>query len=141
MGFFTSRECLIAGPILKRKKLIGVSSSCGHDNIKNFSPYIYTIIPPMSAFTDKVLEYFNQKNDLGKVYAVYQPTDVYSEISFFQFKTKNQKSIIEIPVASDGQFDITKFSGDQNQIRTIIFFTLSIAVCKNYDGFVRSWIH
>ncbi len=130
LGLFTSRECLIAGPIFKKNKLIGISSSCGHDNITQFSPYLYTIIPPVSKFSEMVSNYLNNKRDTGKIFIFYQPTDVYSQTGLNTFKTKFTKPIIEIPVESDGQFDINKFSIYKNDNVTIVFFTYPLPSVK-----------
>lgn len=130
LGFFTSRECLIAGPILKKNKLIGISSSCGHDNIRQFSPYLYTIIPPISAFSDKISTYLNENHNSGKIFVIYQPTDVYSKTASTAFKKRVSKPIIEIPVASDGNFDINKFSNNISEKFTIVFFTYPLPSAK-----------
>jgi len=102
LGLFTSRECLIAGPFFKNNKLIGISSSCGHNNIQQFSPYLYTAIPPISEFSNKTADYMNSINNSGRVIGIYQPTDVYSQTGFNYFKKKYTKPVIEVPVESDG---------------------------------------
>lgn len=130
LGLFTSRECLIAGPIFMKNKLIGISSSCGHNKIEEFSPYLYTIIPPISEFIAKIAVYLNQKIDAGNIIAIYQPTDVYSETEFYNFKKQFTKQIIEIPVGSDGQFDINKFSKLRGKKSTIVFFTYTLPSAK-----------
>ncbi|MCA0402711.1 MAG: ABC transporter substrate-binding protein [Proteobacteria bacterium] len=130
LGFFTSRECLIAGPILKKNKLIGVSSSCGHNNIRKFSPFLYTIIPPINVFSDKISTYLNENNNLEKIFVIYQPTDVYSETASSSFRKKIKKPIITIPIASDGSFDIKKFPNNINENFTIVFFTYPLPSAK-----------
>jgi ABC-type branched-subunit amino acid transport system substrate-binding protein len=130
LGLFTSRECLIAGPVLKKNKLIGVSSSCGHDNIKKFSPYLYTLTPSVADFSDKISSYLNESKDRGKIYALYQPTDIYSETGFIDFKKKYTKQIIEILVESDGRFDRNRFSNPRNEKFTIVFFTYPLPSAK-----------
>jgi hypothetical protein len=121
LGLFTSRDCLIAGPILKKNKTVGISSSCGHDDINQFSPYLYTIIPSLSEFIDVTAKYLNKTKNLGRVIVIYQPTDVYSAAGFHEFQIKFNKKIIEVPVGSDGQLDLSKFSIAGEQV-TIVFF-------------------
>lgn len=130
LGLFTSRECLIAGPIFKKNKLIGISSSCGHNNIKEFSPFLYTIIPPVSEFSDKISKYLGEKNDTGEIFVLYQPTDVYSATSFNLFKSKYKKAFVEVPIESDGQFDVNKFSKNKNGMITLVFFTYPLPSAK-----------
>jgi ABC-type branched-subunit amino acid transport system substrate-binding protein len=130
LGLFTSRECLISGPLLKRNKIIGISSTCGHDNISLFSPYLYTIIPAISVFSNKTSTYLNEHPSSEKLFVIYQPTDVYSKTSHEVFKKGIKKPIIEIPVTSNGHFDINKFSISSNERFTIVFFTYALPSAK-----------
>lgn len=130
LGLFTSRECLIAGPIFKKNKLIGISSSCGNDNIKQFSPYLYTIIPPVSVFSEKISTWLNENHNSGKIFVIYQPTDVYSVTASAAFKKKFTKPIVEIPVASDGRFDMSQFSNTIDEQSTIVFLTYPLPSVK-----------
>lgn len=129
LGFFTSRECLIAAPILKKNKLVGISSTCSHDRLRQFSPYFYTIIPPLSIFSDKISGYLNENANSEKIYAIYQPTDVYSRNTTFAFKKGITKPIIYIPVTSDGRIDISKFSNTNDKF-IIVFFTYALPSAK-----------
>lgn len=130
LGLFTSRECLIAGPIFKKNKLIGISSSCSSDNIKQFTPYLFTIIPPLSKFSYEIANYLNKRKDLGKVILIYQPTDVYSQLSYNYFKEKFNNSSLDVQVDSDGQFNLNTFDFTSNEKLTIIFFTYPLPSAK-----------
>src|SRR5579872_1537574 len=123
LGLFTSRDCLIAGPLLVKNKIIGVSPSCSDDKEISFSPYLYTAVPQLNEFSIKIGDYLNKRNDLGLTFVIYQPTDIYSITGFNEFKKIFTKPIVEIPVTSDGQFDIKKLSYKKGKQATIIFFT------------------
>jgi len=130
LGLFTSRECLIAGTFLIDKKLIGISSSCGHDNIGKFSPYLYTETPPVSAFSSRYAKYLSEEYPSGEIIAVYQPTDIYSKSGFDYFKANFNKPVVEVPIESDGQFNTKAFDDFHGKKYTIIFFTYPLPSAK-----------
>ena len=130
LGLFTSRECLIAGPILMENKTIGISFICGHDDVAKFFPYIYTATPPISKAERFITDYLNKQPNLGKVFAVYQPTDIYSEGEFSQFKKMFAKPVEEVQVQSDGKFDISKISYRKGEPITFVFFVYPLPSVK-----------
>lgn len=123
LGLFTSRDCLIAGPIFKRNKLIGISSSCGHNDIQNFSPYLYTIIPPLSQFTDVIINYLNANSANKKIFVIYQPTDIYSNTAYQDFKIKFKQAFFEIPITYDGSLSTDLLANYRTIPKIIVFFT------------------
>lgn len=130
LGFLTSRECLIAGPVLVKNKIIGISFICGHDNVNNFHPYLYTATPSISQASKIVVDYLHRSPQFGKIFAVHQPTDTYSESEFTQFKSKFKGQIVEVPIDSDGQFDSNLISYKPGEKATLAFFTYPLPSVK-----------
>jgi len=122
LGLFTSQDCLVSGPILKKNKTIGLSSSCSDNHIDNFFPYIYTAVPKLSNFSKTVAKYLNKKNH-DAIYAFYQPSDVYSDSGFNAFKKYVKKPVTSIPVSSSGSFDLKLLHMNTKSESTIVFFT------------------
>lgn len=130
LGLVTSRACLIAGPILRKYKTISISPICGHDSVGNFYPYLYTATFPISKEAEVIIDYLNKRKKPGKIFAIYQATDIYSMAEFSQFKKRCSKIITEIPLSSDGQFDVSKFQPIKGEENTLIFFTSPLPSVK-----------
>lgn len=123
LGLFTSKDCLIAGPILKENKTIGLSPSCAVDKIKQFMPYLYSATPDLDNFSKKVAERIDDDVQEGVVFAFYQPSDIYSTSGYKAFKKNVNKKIIEVPVNSSGEFDSKLLSVVANNKSSMVFFT------------------
>jgi|GEM_PF-2905510 hypothetical protein len=123
LGLYTSRDCLIAGPILKKHKIIGVSPSCGDDSENQYLHYIYTATPPLSTPIYKIAKYLNNDKHTGKVVVIYQLTDFYSLTAMKQLKSRLSKPFIKIPVTFSGSFDIKKLSFAKSNPATLVFLT------------------
>lgn len=130
LGLFTSRECLIAGDILRKNKIVGISPICGHDDVGRFYPYIFTGTHPISVAADITVDYINNMQNSGKIFAIHQPTNVYSEAEFSQFMKRFSKPITVIPVDSGGKFDIDKFLYKKDEAVTLVFFTYPLPSVK-----------
>lgn len=131
LGLLTSRECLIAGPVLVKNKTIGISFICGHDEVNNFYPYLYTATPSIDRASQVVVNYLEQQSPFNnKIFAIYQPTDTYSEAEFSQFKSKFKAPIIEVPVDSEGQLDINLLSYKPGEKVTLVFFIYPLPSVK-----------
>lgn len=122
LGLFTSQDCLVSGPILKKNKTIGLSSSCSNNRIDAFFPYIYTVVPKLSDFSKVVAKNIDVKN-ANVIYAFYQPSDVYSYSGFAAFRKYFKNPVVGVPVGSDGNFDLNLLNVGGKNKYTIIFFT------------------
>ena len=122
LGLYTSRDCLVSGPILEKNHTVAISSSCSDNHISDFFPYIYTAVPKLSDYSSDVANYLNEDSDTGTIYAFFQPFDVYSNSGFSAFQKAIKKTIIQIPVSTTGEFDISKIDINDKK-STIIFFT------------------
>lgn len=134
LGLFTSQDCLVTGNILKKNKIIGLSSSCSDNHIQEFFPYLYTAAPKLSDFSKMVADYTNTHNT-GDIYALYQPSDAYSNYGFMSYKKFTKKDIIPISVSSNGNINLEPINS--NKMKTIIFFTYplpSAQILVNLDG-------
>lgn len=123
LGLFTSQDCLISGPILKKNRIIGFSSSCSDDQISKFFPYVYTAVPKLSDFSKEVAKYINRTKTMGVIYAFYQPSDIYSSSGFNAFKKYIKKTLISVPVSSSGNFNLKALKQYTQGQSSIIFFT------------------
>lgn len=130
LGLFTSRECLIAGDILKKNKIVGISPVCGHDDIGKFYPYLFTGSHAISVGAETAVNYITGLQNTGKIFAIHQPANLYSDAEFTQFMQKFSKPVIEVLVDSDGKFDITKFSYSKDEPVTLVFFTYPLPAVK-----------
>lgn len=74
LGLYTSRECVLAGPILKKKDLIAISPSCSHDKIRSYYPHITTFVPSLESYSKAIVERVGTK----KILVVRQKSDLYS---------------------------------------------------------------
>lgn len=122
LGLFTSQDCLVSGPILMKNKTIGLSSSCSDNRIAQYYPYIYTAVPKLSDFSEKIAEYTDKQNS-NIIYAFYQPADIYSDTGFKAFKQYSHKTVIGIPVSSSGNFNSNLLKTSKQKNLTLIFFT------------------
>lgn len=130
LGLVTSRECLIAGPVLKKNKLIGISPCCGHDKINQFYPYLYVGSAPLSIEVSTIIQHLKQENKEDNIYVIYKPTNVYSHEMFLQFQKQYTKKFTKIEISSDNTFDIKKFSYAKNTPATLVFFTYPLPSIK-----------
>ncbi len=121
LGLFVSQDCLIAGPLLKRNKKMGLSSSCSDDKIAKFYPYLYTAAPKSSGFSQQVADYVNHLQNAGTIYAFYHPANVYSQTEFDSFKQTIKKPFASIPIDSNANFNVKMLQGKQPF--TLVFFT------------------
>lgn len=126
LGFFTSSDCLIAGPMLYKNKIVGISPSCSTDKITQFYPYLYTAVPPLNKFNKVMINHLNNKLNLGKIFFIYQPTDIYSTLSYENVMENFHKNFTTIPLGSDGDFDLNLFSFGKNETVTFVFFTYPV---------------
>lgn len=141
LGLFTSRDCLIAGKILKKNKTIALSSSCSNEQIKKYYPYIYTMTPKQLNYSKAVANYLNANMDANKIYAFYQPSDIYSRDGFKHFHNNLEKKVIPVPVKNDGSFDLATFKNTDTDTDTeklyYVFFTYplpSAQIISRLDG-------
>lgn len=123
LGLFTSQDCLVSGPILKKNKVIALSSSCSENHIANFLPYVYTAVPRLSEFSQAMADYVNRNNDIGTIYVFYQPSDVYSSSGFKAFQQYVSKPIKVIAVDLSGNYNLKAVRSCKDQVATFIFFT------------------
>lgn len=130
LGIITSRECLIAGPYLQNNKVVGISSCCGHDAITKYYPYLYAGVPPISKEAEAIVAHLLKNKNNGTVFAIYQPTNVYSIAQFSYFKQKYPREFVAVVVGSDGQFDLEKFKQNKNKPQTLLFFTYPLPSVK-----------
>jgi hypothetical protein len=130
LGLVTSRECLIAGPSLKAKKIIGISPICGHNDINKYFPYLYSASPPISQDAKIIVNYLDHIVGQEKIFVIYQPTNLYSEAEFSQFKKRLSKDFTTIPVDIDDQIDYNKLSYNADDKIIIIFFTYPLSSMK-----------
>lgn len=130
LGLITSKECLIAGPILQKKKIIGVSPCCGHDSIGKYYPYLYAGGPPLSKEASAIVEYLKKVSDIGKIFVIYKPADVYSEEVFTQFKNKFHSPFVEVRISTDGEANLKDFSYQPQEKIFLLFFTYPLASIK-----------
>ena len=129
LGFIISHECFISSPILKKNQIIGLSTTCSHDDIERFFPFLYSAHPPVSKQIDKIVERLNKTSSPGGIFVVHQPTELYSEAQFKQFQQKFTGKFIDVPIDTDAQFDIKKILAN-NKDASIIFFTYPLPSTK-----------
>lgn len=126
LGLITSRDCLTAGPILKKDKIIGLSPACADQSITDFSPFVYTASPVLSKYIKKLVEYLNQKSNIGKIYVVYKPDSLFSIAALQSFRTLMDKKFLLIPVSAEGVFDPRLLKSLKNSSGTIVFLIYSL---------------
>jgi len=137
LGLFTSQDCLITGNKLKKNEIIALSPSCSNENIKRFFPYIYSMTPDQSSYSKAVADYLNRKNAEVKIYAFYQPSDIYSRDGYKYIKHFVNKEIISVEVKTNGSFDLKKFDNLKDKEAYLVFFTYplpSVQVISKLDA-------
>lgn len=130
IGIVSSRECLIAGPLLKKNKVIGMSASCGHDTIDKYYPYLYSTDRRLSECIDAVTNHINASHEVENIFVFEQATDIFTETEFVQLKHKIIKPFVTIPIGKDAYFDLTKFDDIKGKPITLVFFTYPIQTIK-----------
>ena len=79
VGFYTSRECLLAAEVLKnRNDTILVSPTCGHEDLMKYRGRIYTGVPSLKNYIIEESKFLKSKK-YEQIYIVHSPTDVYSQ--------------------------------------------------------------
>lgn len=130
LGFIISHECFVAGPILKKNKVIGLSTTCSHDDIGRFFPFLYSAHPPVSQQIDVLVDYLGKTQGLGTVFVVHQPTELYSEAQFNQFRKKFPGKFVEVLVGLDAHFDRNQLLVQSGENAAIVFFTYPLPSIK-----------
>ena len=101
LGFYISRECLLVGPILKENKVVGFSPGCAHNRINEYFPYLMTAVPSLESYLKTVSDYLNGREE--KIFVFYQPSDVFSRISYAELRKNVNKEIVEIKIDRSGR--------------------------------------
>lgn len=130
LGIGTSRECLIAGPLLQNNKVIGISAACAHNDISKYYPYLYTTSPSVNKEAWYIANYINTMAHVSKVFVIEQPTNVYSQAIFVQLKKQLGEKFVDVPVDSEGNFDFSKLSHNPKEPTAIILLTYPLQSVK-----------
>jgi hypothetical protein len=138
LGLTNSRDCLLAGELLQKNKVVGVSANCMHNAVAKFNHYIYTGSQSLNDYFAVIADYLHKTPNLGSIYAVYRPADIYSSESLKSLKRKYLGEVTEITVTKDGEFDITKLLAAKESAKTLIICTyplLAAKVISNLDKY------
>lgn len=100
LGIYTSRECLLAGPILKKYGAIAISPTCGHNDILKYYPFLFTAVPKIEDYGVSLSGYINNSN-ADEIFIFYQST-VYSRLFYNKFKKIKNKKIRFVKLDKDG---------------------------------------
>lgn len=87
VGLITSKDALIAGPLLKENKLIGFSSTATNSRISQYYPYLMSASTSSSSYTKSVVQWIKKMN-LKKVAVISKPSSVYSRFFSDEIKRK-----------------------------------------------------
>jgi len=123
LGLYTSHDCMVAGPLLKKYHLIAISPTCGASMEKQFVPYLYAAASSLKNCVKRMSQYVSKHSNQAPIFAIYQDSGVYSDNGFQIFEKMTERKIVPINVASDGQFDLSKFANLKNKKATLVFFT------------------
>lgn len=106
IGLYTSRECMIAGPLLAGTDVTILSPTCGHPDIIKSYPHVFTGVPSAAHFA-KALARDLDSVAAEDLFTFYQPTEVFSKASYSAFNSF-RRSGRRIEVDREGHI------GDQN---------------------------
>lgn len=127
LGINPSRECLILGPILKKKKIVGIANACCHDKINDFYPFLFSIAPDVNKYTDEVIKLLNEMPKGEKVFLVYQPTKVYDIEAYKKFKEKYHGPTKDIEVDDELHINFDGFDLKPAESAIFVFFPFPLA--------------
>ena len=123
LGLFTTPECSVAAPLLKKNKIFGISSGCANNRLKEYKPYLYTATPSLKNYMDKVASYLNNTNGLGKIYIIYQPANIYDVQQLKELKKLLEKPYKKITVSPEIVFNLDQLKDTNNKKQTFVFLT------------------
>ncbi|MFZ9596603.1 MAG: ABC transporter substrate-binding protein [Bdellovibrionia bacterium] len=87
VGLVTSKDALLAGKELQRRKIVGFSSTATVDELDQFFPYVLSASSSQLSWV-KAMSAFLENKSFQKIFFITQPTDVYSV--FFAQKLKKK---------------------------------------------------
>ncbi len=133
VGIYTSRECLLAGPILKEKKVALLSPTCGTDELRKFSPFVRTGVPSIAEYSRQVADII-KKSPKSEVIVFHQPAELFSEISFREFKARFGREFTTVSLDRDGVMPDAVLNQIVNENKkgpkTFVFFTYPLVSAK-----------
>lgn len=103
IGMGSSKECLIAGPSLLKNKIFGFSPTCGHENISNFYPYLFTGVPSLQQYAKAITSFINKKSKSHQIVLIKQKAEVYSTSLYNSLTKALNKNYISIEFSKDGK--------------------------------------
>jgi ABC-type branched-subunit amino acid transport system substrate-binding protein len=102
VGLYTSRECLLVGPVAVQKNVLVLSPTCGHNDIEKHHPHILTGVPAIRDYIHATVSRL-ESMPTGTVFVFYQPTDVFSEVSYSSFKKAYIGKYHTVAIDRDGK--------------------------------------
>jgi len=127
LGINPSRECLILGPKLQRKQIVGIANACCHDKITEFYPFLFSIAPDVDKYIDETIALLNKTPEVGRVFLIYQPTEIYDIEVYKKFKEKYHKPTSDIEVDHEKHVNFNGFELKAGDPATFVFFTFPLS--------------
>lgn len=138
LGLYTSKECLLAGPIIKKYNGLIISPTCGHNDIEKWSGYIYSLVPSIEKYTEEIAV-FTKTFQNNSILVVWQPTDMFSSFSYKEF-TKTSGSNFKT-IQLDKQGNIYKDDLEnvmQKSYSLIVFLTYPVPALKFLNSAIQT---
>jgi len=131
VGLYTSKECLLIGPIAKKNNAIIISPTCGHPDIEQFNGNIFTLVPSLETYMNFVSKALSDEDKKDKdMLVIFQPSDLFSNKSYLLFKSKYMGNIKSLRLNSDGDFYKEDLNLLAQKYTTIHILTYPIVAAK-----------
>lgn len=127
LGINPSRECLLLGPLLQQKKIVGIANACCHDKVNEFYPFLFSIAPEVDKYVDRIVDLLNKTPQVGRVFLIYQPTEIYDVEIRKKFKEKYHGATSDIEVDHEKHVNFDSFTLKPGEQATFVFFPFPLA--------------